>query len=314
MKLKKILAYISVFGLTLVNSVIPVKAAEPWDVTGSYVVGFECTPACGGPYLHDASLTQTGSTVTGDGGYPAGGPFTYHWNITSGSVSGNNINLSMTYDLGAPGTVMNMTGTIAIDGTLSGTWSDDLGGGRMGTWNTTSGNAQSNPYDEPAQCTGTYGAPIVGTGSSDDINGTPGADLIFALGGSDKVDGKGGDDCIVGGNGSDKLIGGGGSDVILGGNQSDSIEGGNGQDQLYGEDGADSLKGDNGADMLDGGDGADSLRGGDNGDTLLGGGGSDSLRGENGNDTLDGEAGTDSARGGDGTDTCTAESEQQCEL
>src|SRR3989338_11254324 len=122
MKFKNILAYLSVFGLLLGNSVLPVKAAEPWDVTGNYVVGFECTPSCGGPFLHDAFLTQTGSTVTGDGGYPAGGPFTYHWNITSGAVSGSTINLTMSYDLGAPGIVMSMTGTIAIDGTMSGTW------------------------------------------------------------------------------------------------------------------------------------------------------------------------------------------------
>jgi hypothetical protein len=45
------------------------------------------------------------------------------------------------YDTGATGTLMTMTGTIAADGTMSGTWTDDLSGGRNGTWSTTSGTA-----------------------------------------------------------------------------------------------------------------------------------------------------------------------------
>lgn len=155
-----------------------------------------------------------------------------------------------------------------------------------------------NHFAVPAECKGIegLGAPIVGTVGSDNINGTSGNDLIFALGGSDKVNGKGGNDCIVGGDGSDKLIGGNGSDVILGGNDSDSIEGNDGADKLYGEGGSDSLKGGNDADQLFGGDG------------------SDSLKGDAGNDTLDGQAGIDSAKGGAGTDTCIAESKNSCEL
>lgn len=171
------------------------------------------------------------------------------------------------------------------------------------------------PFDAPEECTAEYGAPIVGTAGSDNINGTGGNDLIFALGGSDRVDGKGGNDCIVGGDGSDRLMGANGADVILGGDGSDSIDGGNQNDKLYGQGGSDSISGGNHEDELFGGDGSDSLRGGNHNDNLLGGDESDSLRGEGGNDTLDGEGGVDSANGGPGgNDSCTAEAESACEI
>ncbi len=111
-----------------------------WDVSNTYVVTFmlDGDPT---PYAHDAVLTQTGSSVLGSGGYPAGGPHTYAWDVTSGTVTGNNIGLNVLYNLGAPGTVMTMTGTIAPNGSMSGTWTDNFGGTRTGTWVTTSGTA-----------------------------------------------------------------------------------------------------------------------------------------------------------------------------
>lgn len=154
------------------------------------------------------------------------------------------------------------------------------------------------PFAVPAECSAItgLGAPIVGTASSDNINGTGGNDLIFALGGSDRVNGKGGNDCIVGGDGSDRLTGAGGLDVILGGDGSDSIDGGGQDDSLFGQGASDSIRGGGGNDMLSGGDG------------------SDSLKGEGGADTLDGGLGSDSANGGGGTDTCSAEAETSCEI
>ncbi len=113
-----------------------------WDVTGAYVVAFELNdnPT---QYAHDMNLTQTGSSVSGDGGYLAGtSPYSFAWDITGGTVTGNSITLDSLYDVGAPGVIMNMTGTIASDGTMSGDWTDDYGGGtRNGTWATTSGEA-----------------------------------------------------------------------------------------------------------------------------------------------------------------------------
>lgn len=111
-------------------------AANPnWNVTGNYVVTF----TLGGDFAHDVSLTQDAAgNVTGTGGFPAGGPHTSTWHVTSGTVSGNDLSLTILYDTGTPGVVMHMTGTIASDGSLSGAWDDNAGGTvRNGTWTTT---------------------------------------------------------------------------------------------------------------------------------------------------------------------------------
>ncbi len=120
----------------------PASAATVWDTTGSYVVGFQLT---GDPtvYAHDAVLSQDAfDAVTGSGGYPAGGPYGYAWTITGGTVVDDTISLAMSYTLGAV-CDMTMIGTIALDGSMSGTWSDNCGGPRTGTWSTTSGAAVS---------------------------------------------------------------------------------------------------------------------------------------------------------------------------
>lgn len=93
------------------------------------------------PYSHHASLTQTGQSVSGSGGYPLTGGDSFHWNIDTGSIVGNTLTLSMTYDLGAPGTVMTMTGTVASNGSISGTWTDNYGGTRTGTFTAPAGSA-----------------------------------------------------------------------------------------------------------------------------------------------------------------------------
>jgi len=118
-----------------------------WNVEG--VTSFDFTlngdPVPGTHYVHHVSLTQVGTTVTGDGGYPVTGPpDAYHWNITSGSNSGNTLALTMTYDVGVPGVVMHMNGTIAANGSISGTWDDNAGAGgatRTGTFTATGATA-----------------------------------------------------------------------------------------------------------------------------------------------------------------------------
>lgn len=110
-----------------------------WNVSGAYVVNFVLGA---GTYAHDMNLTQSvPGIVTGSGGYPVGGPYAYHWNVTSGSVAGDTISLTSLYDVGAAGTVMHMTGTIAPNGSMSGVWDDNFGGFRTGTWSTASGVA-----------------------------------------------------------------------------------------------------------------------------------------------------------------------------
>lgn len=120
-------------------------AATPnWNVTGNYVIAMNYL---GSDYLHDVSLVQhNDATLTGSGGYPAGGAHTYTWVIDSGSVSADTISFTGHYTASAdavtPLTTLNLVGTVASTGAMSGTWSDNYQGGvRNGTWHTTVGTA-----------------------------------------------------------------------------------------------------------------------------------------------------------------------------
>lgn len=119
-------------------------AAPAWDATGDYVVNMNYL---GNDYAHDISLTQSPSgSLSGYGGSPAGGNV-YTWVIDSGSVSGSNLSFQAHYtataDAVTPTTTMMVSGTIAPDGTISGTWSDNYqGGARSGTFATVSGAAE----------------------------------------------------------------------------------------------------------------------------------------------------------------------------
>jgi hypothetical protein len=118
--------------------------APNWNITGSYVMAMNLQST---NYPHDMVLAQDSSgNLTGNGGSPAGGSYAYTWVITSGSVVGNTMSFSADYttstDAVNPQTTMVASGTIAADGSISGTWSDNYqGGARSGTWSTTSGNA-----------------------------------------------------------------------------------------------------------------------------------------------------------------------------
>lgn len=104
-----------------------------WDVTTATQVTMNYL---GVPYTHHVTLLQNGQTITGDGGYPLTGGDQYHWNIDTGGTStivGNTLTIHATYDLGAPGVMLTMTGTVASDGSVSGTWTDNAAGTRTGT-------------------------------------------------------------------------------------------------------------------------------------------------------------------------------------
>ncbi len=125
---------------------VSASAATPeWDVSGAYIANMNYL---GIDHSHDFALTQDNlGNLTGNGGSPAGANV-YTWVITSGTVSGNNINFLANYtataDAVVPQTTMHVVGSIALDGTMSGTWSDNyLGGARAGTWATASGTAET---------------------------------------------------------------------------------------------------------------------------------------------------------------------------
>ncbi len=142
--MKKIISGIIATAMLVVSiGFLPAKAtvAPSWDATGHYTIAFDYG---GTPYSHDMDLVQDSSgSLTGSGGSPVGA-HTYHWVLNSGSVEGNTINFSANYTASAdavtPLTVLNVTGTVAPNGTMSGTWSDNYqGGSRSGTWTTTAG-------------------------------------------------------------------------------------------------------------------------------------------------------------------------------
>lgn len=109
-----------------------------WNLNGTYTLDFVYQ---GGVYSHDAVIiNQTGNSFDISGGNPPGGSYQYAWS-GAGTLAGNALTIGVDYTAGAVGTHMDMTGVIAPDGTMSGTWSDNYGGTRTGTWSTTAGAA-----------------------------------------------------------------------------------------------------------------------------------------------------------------------------
>jgi hypothetical protein len=132
------MALFATFGMALTAS----AATPTWNTSGNYGITFNYQST---DYAHIMSVTQDGlGNITGNGSYPTS-PYT--WVINSGStVVGNSIDFTANYTASAdavtPQTTMHVVGTIANDGTMSGTWSDNYQGGtRTGTWRTVSGAA-----------------------------------------------------------------------------------------------------------------------------------------------------------------------------
>jgi hypothetical protein len=125
----------------LAMPLMSLAAAPLWNVSGSHVITFNL----GSDYAHDVTFVQDNAgNLTGSGGFPAGGPHTYMWDITGGSVSGNTLTFTALYSAtpDAAGTVMHATGTIASNGSVSGTWDDNYAGGnRTGTFTMPAGSA-----------------------------------------------------------------------------------------------------------------------------------------------------------------------------
>jgi Ca2+-binding RTX toxin-like protein len=152
---------------------------------------------------------------------------------------------------------------------------------------------------------------IIGTNGDDvdpnNLTGTTGDDLIFALAGDDDVFADqvpAGNDTIFGGPGHDGIATGTGNDTVYGGSGHDTIFGPN---LLIGPNGADQFFGDSGEDFLKSADAAQvsNLYGGPNDDFLLSGTGVGTtfIPGDGGGgDTLNGGSGSDVCYG-DATDT-----------
>ncbi len=135
----------ALFALPLAIGVQSEAATIPyWDVSGSHVIDFNYS---GATSSHDISLTQDAlGDLTGNGGYPAGGAHTYTWALTSGDVNESTVQFTADYtaptDATTPLTTLMASGTVAADGSITGTWSDNYqGGSRTGSWSTAAGVA-----------------------------------------------------------------------------------------------------------------------------------------------------------------------------
>lgn len=78
---------------------------------------------------------------------------------------------------------------------------------------------------------------IVGTNSSDALDGSADPDEIDGLDGDDDLYGHGGDDILYGDSGDDMLAGGSGDDTLDGGSGNDTLWGADGADQIVFRDG-----------------------------------------------------------------------------
>jgi len=105
-----------------------------WNVGGTYVINVVYLNV---DYPETLILTQSGVDITGvsldtNPYAPAS-----HFTIDDGTVIDNVINIYANHG----SLVVHMVGTIAADGSMSGTWADVSPGTRIGTWASTSGGA-----------------------------------------------------------------------------------------------------------------------------------------------------------------------------
>lgn len=98
--------------------VMPALAAENWSLSGAYTIDFQLG---GGHYIHTMNVssfdTSTGN-FSGTGFYNPNNSYT--WNVT-GDINGNDMTFHILYTGTNAGYTVDATGTIANDGTMSGT-------------------------------------------------------------------------------------------------------------------------------------------------------------------------------------------------
>jgi len=150
LKIKRLGITITVLSFSFIIFSLPAHADTPdapeWDIGGSWNISWEYN---GTSYNHGITLRQdSDGNLTGDGGHPAGGA----WQLYFGSVSGNTFTFSGKYidssGVVTPGAILYVDGSVAPDGTMSGTWADKEAGGRTGSWKSVSGIASPLPDEE----------------------------------------------------------------------------------------------------------------------------------------------------------------------
>ena len=115
----------------------PVAASPGWSVAGTWNINVVYQSV---PYPETLVLTQTGNTITGVSVNSVPPVPASAFTITGG-FTGDSLTFKTYYDPNSSETTT-FSGTIASDGSMSGTWADNPGFlGRSGTWASTSGKA-----------------------------------------------------------------------------------------------------------------------------------------------------------------------------
>lgn len=108
-----------------------------WNIKGSWIIRFNL----GSNYDHDIVIdVQDDGTFSGYGGYPAGGPPYSITETVTGTIDVMSGAVTFHSDYDNTGYWYDAEGTIAVDGTMSGTWGND-GQGYGHSWTSISGNA-----------------------------------------------------------------------------------------------------------------------------------------------------------------------------
>jgi hypothetical protein len=145
--MKKLFA---LFGLVIAFAMLPavamaapppaaqaVQHASSWSVVGKYVISFNCA-TCVPHNITISSSNRSSGAFSGFGAYAANPAYTW---AVSGIVTGNQITMRILYTGLNAGYYVDLTGTIAPNGTMSGNATQSSGG--QFTWMTTSGHATS---------------------------------------------------------------------------------------------------------------------------------------------------------------------------
>ncbi|HEY4493280.1 MAG TPA: hypothetical protein VJB98_01535 [Candidatus Paceibacterota bacterium] len=165
--MKKFVVYV-LAALALMAAPAVGMAYSDWDLTGTYTVEFTCVTNCSGMYPHSMTVSSMDvmSGLFSGTGYYIPDP-SYAWDL-NGTSTDSDVTAHILYTGSNAGYYVDMIGTVAGDGTMSGTAVS--GSGQTFTWETTSGaatpaeftvvNGGGNIYDTRGKKIWTFGSEV----------------------------------------------------------------------------------------------------------------------------------------------------------
>ena len=130
----------TVYTVYLSNGWTPVTPR--WNLKGDWTLDFVYS---GSPYVHEMTVTLQPVCGVVENAFEGYGHYvsdpSYTWTVT-GNVVGDTVNFHILYTGTNAGYYVDAVGTIADDGTMSGTWSNPT---QSGTWSSKAGHATSTP-------------------------------------------------------------------------------------------------------------------------------------------------------------------------